>query len=76
MKSWQDAQLDETNIYAEGSTFQSQTSASNAVDDPGGNVDDPGGSNTDDLGSFSNLATSTATSPETSALFNGLSPLL
>ena len=69
MKSWQDAQLDETNIYAEGSTFHSQAGASNAVDDPGGSVDDPGGSGTDDVGSFSNLATSTTTSPKTSVSF-------
>ena len=69
LSSWQDAQLDETNIYAEGSTFHSQAGASNAVDDPGGSVDDPGGSGTDDVGSFSNLATSTTTSPKTSASF-------
>ena len=69
MKTWQDAQLDETNIYAEGSTFHSQAGSSNAVDDPGGSVDDPGGSGTDDVGSFSNLATSTTTSPKTSASF-------
>ena len=67
--SWQDAQLDETNIYAEGSTFHSQAGASNAVHDPGGSVDDPGGSDTDGVGSFSNLATSTTTSPKTTASF-------
>ena len=44
---------------------RSQAGASCAVDDPGGSVDDPGGGNTDDLGSFSNLAISTATSPKT-----------
>ena len=69
LRSWQDAQLDETNIYAEDSTFHSQAGASNAVDDPGGSVDDPSGSDTDDVGFFSNLATSTATSPKTSASF-------
>ena len=69
MKSWQDAQLDETNIYAEGSTFHSQAGASNAVDDPGGSVDDPGGGNIDDKGSFCDPSTSTSTSPKTSVSF-------
>ena len=40
-----------------------------AVEYPGGGVDDPGGGNTDDLGSFSNFAISTTTSPKTSASF-------
>ena len=39
------------------------------VDDSGGSVDDPGDSNTDDVGSFSNPATSTTTSPKISASF-------
>ena len=69
LRSWQDAQLDETNIYAEGSTFHSQAGASNAVDDPGGSVDDPGGGNIDDKGSFCDPSTSTSTSPKTSASF-------
>ena len=64
-----DTIIDEVNIYAEGIVFRSQAGASSAVDDPGGSVDDPGGGNTDDLGSFSNLAISTATSPKTSASF-------
>ena len=39
------------------------------MDDPGGSIDDPGGGDTDDLGSFSNLATSTTTSSKTSVSF-------
>ena len=49
--------------------FRSQAGAGSAVDDPGGGIDDPGGGDTDDLGSFSNLATSTTTSSKTSVSF-------
>ena len=59
----------EANAYAEGSVFRSQAGAGSAEDDPGGGIDDPGGGDTDDLGSFSNLATSTTTSSKTSVSF-------
>ena len=58
--SWQDAHLDETNISADCNAFHSQAGASNAVDN---------NNNTDDEGSFCNPATSTTTSPKTSASF-------
>ena len=64
-----DTVVDEANADAEGSVFRSQAGTGSAVDDPGGSVDDPGGGNTDDLGSFSDLAISTTTSPKTSASF-------
>ena len=64
-----DTVVDEANADAEGSVFRSQAGTGSAVDDPGGSVDDPGGGNTDDLGSFSDLAISTATSSKTSASF-------
>jgi len=54
--------IDEANAYAEGSVFRSQAGADSVVDDPGGG-------DTDDLGSFSNLATSTTISSKTSVSF-------
>ena len=56
---WKCIIVDEANIYVFGSVLLSQAGASTAVDNPGGSVNDPGGGSADDLGSFSNLATST-----------------